>query len=114
MKALYVAFGAGFGASFRFLLDSGMKKLHTSWLPFETLLINISGSFLLGVVVNSHENWVLVFGTGFAGAFTTWSTLAVEAHALVKTKNHTKAFTYLLLTFILGIGAAGLGFAISN
>ena len=114
MKAILIALGAGFGASSRFLIDTGLKKLHSTWLPFETLLINISGSLLLGTVVNSHGNVVLVLGTGFAGAFTTWSTLAVEAHALVKTKNHVKAFTYLLLTFILGIGAAGLGFAISN
>ena len=114
MKAIYVALGAGLGASARFLIDSYLKRLHTSWIPLETLLINVSGSFILGVVVNSGTHVALIIGTGFAGAFTTWSTLAVEAHALVKTKSHVKAFTYLLLTFVLGIGAAGLGFAISN
>jgi CrcB protein len=114
MKALYVAFGAGFGAAARYVIDVAVKKLHTHWIPFETLGINIAGSFMLGLVLNSQGNALLVLGTGFAGAFTTWSTLAVEAHALVKTKNHAKAFAYLVLTFILGIGAAGLGIAFNH
>lgn len=114
MKALYIALGAGFGASARYAIDVTVKKLHKHWIPFETLGINISGSFLLGLVLNSHGNWALILGTGFAGAFTTWSTLAVEAHSLVKSKSHAKAFTYLVLTFILGISAAGLGIALAN
>jgi len=114
MKALLVAIGAGFGAASRYLVDIFVKKLHRSWIPFETLGINVAGSFLLGLVINNHGNVSLILGTGFAGAFTTWSTLAVEAHSLVQTKSHVKAFTYLLLTFVLGIGAAGLGIALSN
>lgn len=114
MKALLVALGAGFGASARYLIDLAVKKLHSHWIPFETLGINIAGSFILGLVLNSHGNTLLILGTGFAGAFTTWSTLAVEAHALVKTKSHAKAFTYLVLTFILGIGAAGIGIALAH
>ncbi len=114
IKALYIALGAGVGASARYLLDYVVKKLHTSWIPIETLGINIAGSFLLGLVINSQDSVLLILGTGFAGAFTTWSTLAVEAHALVHTKSHTKAFTYLTLTLILGIGAAGAGIALSR
>ena len=114
MKALYVGFGAGFGAAARYFIDVTVKRLHSHWMPFETLAINITGSFLLGLVINNHGSMFLVLGTGFAGAFTTWSTLAVEAHALVQTRSHTKAFTYLVLTFVLGIGAAGLGIAFAN
>ena len=114
MKALLVACGAGFGASSRYVVDYFVKRLHRSWIPFETLGINISGSFLLGLVINNHGNLGLIIGTGFAGAFTTWSTLAVEAHSLVQIKSHAKAFAYLLLTFILGIAAAGLGIALAN
>jgi CrcB protein len=114
MKAILVALGAGFGASSRYMIDVSVKRLHSWWIPFETLAINIAGSFLLGLVINNHGNIGLILGTGFAGAFTTWSTLAVEAHSLVETKSHAKAFAYLVLTFILGIGAAGLGIAIAN
>lgn len=114
MKALYVALGAGFGASFRYVVDLLIKKMHSNWLPIETLLINIAGSFVLGLVLNHHGNALLILGTGFAGAFTTWSTFAVEAHTIVKTKSHVQAFIYLALTFVLGIGAAGIGIAIAN
>lgn len=114
MRALYVALGAGVGASARFVLDSLIKKLHSHWMPLETLLINVAGSFVLGLVINSGGNTLLAVGTGFAGAFTTWSTLAVEAHALVHTKSHGKAFTYLLLTLICGIGAAALGVKLAS
>ena len=114
MRAIYVAFGAGIGAPARYLIDQWIKKLHSHWLPLETLLINVAGSFVLGLVINSGNNWRLIVGTGFAGAFTTWSTLAVEAHSFVHTKSHSKAFIYLLLTLILGVGAAALGIKISN
>jgi CrcB protein len=114
MRALYIALGAGVGACGRFILDSFIKKLHSHWLPLETLLINVVGSFVLGLVINTGGHVSLMIGTGFAGAFTTWSTLAVEAHALVHTKSHGKAFTYLLLTLICGISAAALGVKLAS
>ena len=51
----------------------------------------------------------LLLGTGFAGAFTTWSTLAFEQYQLVREGKKWSAVIYLLLTLILGIGAAALG-----
>jgi CrcB protein len=114
MRAIYVALGAGIGAPTRYLLDQWIKKLHSHWMPLETLLINVSGSFVLGLVINAGSNWRLLIGTGFAGAFTTWSTLAVEAHTFIHTKSHSKAFIYLVLTLVLGVSAAALGIKLAS
>ena len=109
MKAILVALGAGFGATARYILDYYVKRWHRSSIPIETLTINVLGSFILGLVVNSRGNLPLLLGTGFAGAFTTWSTLAYEQHQLIKSGKSVNAMIYLIATFVLGIGAAGLG-----
>ena len=109
MRALLIALGAGIGAPVRYLIDREVKKIHRSLIPFETLGINTAGSFVLGLMINSDSHWQLIIGTGFAGAFTTWSTFAIEEHRLMKDRHHTKALAYLALTLVLGISAAALG-----
>ena len=109
MRALLVALGAGFGAPARYVIDYYIKKSRTSAIPYETLGINILGSFILGLVIDGNHNTSLLLGTGFAGAFTTWSTLALEQYQLVREGKKWSAVIYLLLTLVLGIGAAALG-----
>ena len=109
MRALFVALGAGIGAPLRYVLDLQVKKLHRSLIPLETLIINTLGSFVLGLMINAHGHWPLIVGTGFAGAFTTWSTFAVETHHLLQHKHRNKAAIYLALTLVCGISAAALG-----
>ena len=106
---LLIALGAGVGAPARYLVDQKVKKLHRSLIPIETLGINTVGSFILGLTVHYNHNIGFVIGTGFAGAFTTWSTFAVEAHHLIKKNHRGKAYLYLALTLVLGIGAAAIG-----
>jgi CrcB protein len=106
---LLIALGAGVGAPARYLVDQKVKKLHRSLIPIETLGINTVGSFILGLTVHYNHNIGFVIGTGFAGAFTTWSTFAVEAHHLIKRNHRGKAYLYLALTLVLGIGAAAIG-----
>ncbi len=109
MKPLFVALGAGVGAPTRYIVDYYIKRLHKLSIPVETLGINILGSFILGLVINSNGNLVLLIGTGFAGSFTTWSTLAFEQHQLIKSGRKLSALIYLVLTLILGISAAAFG-----
>jgi fluoride exporter len=106
---LLIALGAGVGAPARYLVDQKVKKFHRSLIPLETLVINTVGSFILGVTVHSNHNIGYLIGTGFAGAFTTWSAFAVEAHHLIKEQHKVKAYLYLALTLVLGIGAAAIG-----
>ena len=109
MKALFVALGAGLGAPARYVVDYYVKRAHSSLIPYETLGINILGSFILGLVIDGNQNVSLLLGTGFAGAFTTWSTLSVEQHSLLKNKRYLAAVTYLIATLVLGVGAAAIG-----
>ena len=110
MRALLISLGAGVGAPLRYLIDKNLRKSRINLLPIETLLINILGSFILGVTVHRSAN--ILFGTGFAGAFTTWSAFALETHGLFKSSKHLTAWSYLLLTLVLGVSAAALGNAI--
>lgn len=106
---LLIALGAGVGAPARYALDQQIKKIHRSLIPIETLGINTVGSFILGMTVHYSHDVGFLIGTGFAGAFTTWSTFAVEAHHLIKEDHKGKAYLYLALTLVLGIGAAAIG-----
>ena len=114
VRALLIALGAGFGAPMRFVIDQQVKRIHKSLIPLETLGINTLGSFILGLMITNHGNWQLVIGTGFAGAFTTWSTFAIETHHLMMHSHQRKAMIYLAATLILGIAAAALGVFISK
>ena len=112
MRVLLITLGAGVGAPIRYLIDKNMRKTRNNLLPLETLLINILGSFVLGLTVHRSANVGYLFGTGFAGAFTTWSAFALETHDLFKAKKHWNAWSYLALTLVLGTLAAAAGNAI--
>lgn len=82
--------------------------------PLGTLLINVLGSFLLAIVVTLtlagtiKPEWRLILGTGFLGAFTTFSTFELEAEHLLHT--HFKAGAlYIAANLFLGFGAILLG-----
>jgi CrcB protein len=75
-------------------------------------VINILGSFILGLVITGGGSTLLILGIGFAGAFTTWSTFAMETHTLFMAKRHRIAWMNLLATLVLGIAAAALAHAL--
>jgi CrcB protein len=107
---LLIALGAFFGAPLRYYLDHQFRRRLA--FPGGILLVNISGSFLLGLISKaSSETWALV-GIGFAGAFTTWSAFALD---LNKDLRHPRRFLgNVCATLILGILAAGLGRALAG
>lgn len=103
MIPLLVACGGALGASMRFLLGHLLDER----LPLGTLLANVTGSFLLGLLAASSlsgEAWALL-GTGFCGAFTTYSALAVKSVEL----GRATGTAYALGTVVLAVGAACLG-----
>lgn len=79
--------------------------------PVGTLLVNIVGSFLLAMVLMLSTQGILpsalrlAIGTGFIGAFTTFSTFELDAHLLFEQGHHLRAAVYVLANLILGYGA---------
>lgn len=104
-KAQLISLGAFFGAPLRYYVDHQFRRRFT--FPGGVLLVNVAGSFLLGVISKSSDATLALLGIGFAGAFTTWSAFALD---LNKDQVHSRRFlANLFATLILGIVAAGVG-----
>lgn len=81
-----------------------------------TWIVNIAGSFLLGVLASLYwseeiPEWAwMLFGIGFCGAFTTFSTFSVETLKMLRKKAYKSAVLYVVTSVILGITVATVGF----
>lgn len=111
----YVALGGFLGANSRYLVGRWAKKKESD-IPIGTLFVNLTGSFLLGYLISSSFDgyWYSLFGVGFLGAFTTFSTMNVEAVQLFMQKKTSATFIYIVLTYTAGISLAFLGFFLST
>lgn len=78
-----------------------------------TLVVNVSGSFALGLLWNVAPPMVSVVGLAGLGTFTTFSSFARDAVALVEQRQVARAAGYLALSVGLGVGAAALGVALA-
>lgn len=116
INMLLVSIGAVFGVLIRLLLSNRIKKKWQTQFPIATLLINISGSFLLGLLfasgLNSH--FQLLIGTGFISTYTTFSTFKLENIELHLNKNYRVFWSYMGASYVLGIGCAALGLWVGN
>jgi len=107
---VWVALAAGVGAVCRYMLDQAVPF---RGFPYGTLVINVSGSFVLGLVVGGlHGSCATVLGAGFAGGYTTLSTLAWETLSLVEERSALEAGLNVVGSAALGLAAAGLGLAL--
>ncbi|PEX84060.1 fluoride efflux transporter CrcB [Bacillus cereus] len=106
-----VATGGFFGAITRFAISNWFKNNYPTAFPIATFLINIIGAFLLGYIigVGISTGWQLLLGTGFMGAFTTFSTFKLESIQLFKRKKFGTFLIYISTTYIVGILFAFLG-----
>lgn len=112
----FVALGGACGASLRFYIS----QLVLNWLgkgfPFATLLVNICGSFVMGLLyqlieyelMDLHVHRTLI-GIGFLGAFTTFSTFSLDSLLLLQQGEMLKAALNIFLNVFMCIGAAALG-----
>lgn len=80
MTALLVALGAAVGAPMRYLVNHRMRERWATTPAAGTLTVNVIGSLVLGCLAGAAVggSWMALFGIGFCGAFTTFSTLALE------------------------------------
>lgn len=109
---LWVSLGAVGGASLRYWLSRFVAKIADTAFPYGTLLINVSGSFLLGLFliwtterVLADPRWRLLVAIGFCGSYTTFSSYAFESMAYFE-QGHWPLFAANILTNnVLCLGA---------
>lgn len=113
MTILLVALGGAAGAVVRYLTDALVAARFGRAFPWGTLVVNVVGSFLLGVVMAKFTGDAALFaGTGFCGALTTYSTFASESVGLLDEKAAGKAVANVVLSLTLGLAACALGVAL--
>ena len=112
-QALLVAAGAAVGAPARVLVGRAVRQRFGSGPWVGTLVVNVGGSFVLGLLVGggAGASAVALVGTGFCGAFTTFSTLALELLDAGEDRDAAAVARIVGLSLVLGIGAAALGWA---
>lgn len=101
----------GIGALLRFLLDSAVSARVGREFPYGTLIVNLTGAFILGLLVGValDKEAYRIAGTGLIGAFTTFSTWTLESHRLGEDGQLRLAIVNFAVSLILGIAAAWAG-----
>jgi CrcB protein len=116
--ALAVAGGAAVGAPCRYLLDRAVQARHDQRFPWGTLVINVLGSGVLGLLLGwsaaaagpgVSPAVLAALGTGWCGAFTTYSTFGYETVRLAADRLPYRAAGYAVLSIVLGLVAAAIG-----
>lgn len=118
---IYIAIGGAIGSVLRYLTSILVTKYWSNQFPLATLITNVLGCFIIGVLIaileknnlgNSNLKWLLV--TGFCGGYTTFSTFGYENYSLLQSNNSILAFGYIALSVLLGIFAVWFGIFVSK
>ena len=117
MKWLLVSAGAACGAMLRLFFAQTMNAIHPS-IPYGTLMANILGGFLMGLVLaasNQLSNEMrFLLATGFLGGLTTFSTFSAESFTLLDSSRIGMAFMLITIHVVGSIAATALGFWLLN
>lgn len=118
-QILLVGIGGAAGSILRFLIAIVVSRWLPTAFPLGTFLINILGSFLIGVLASRFAapadlGTRLLLVTGFCGGFTTFSTFSSENLTLLQNQQTALAFLNIIGSVVLGLGAAWLGLTIAR
>ena len=111
-----LSLAGGVGAGTRFFVDGFIKSHTRATFPLGTLLINVSGSLILGLLLGLSMGFIvpepvyLVGGTGFLGGYTTFSTASFESVRLLQERRYLASLANGLGMAVLSVAAAGGGF----
>ncbi|TAM40451.1 fluoride efflux transporter CrcB [bacterium] len=109
IKFINLVIGGAAGTVARYLLDGAVYRFVGTGFPYGTLVINISGCFILGLLTAlADKKFILgpdarlLLMIGFCGAFTTFSTMIFETDSLVRNGQALRAFTNIFASVIFG------------
>ena len=122
MPYVLVGVGGFLGANARLVVAHVVGTLFETRFPLGTFLINVSGSFLVGIVVTivgqkvtpGSEAMRLALGVGFLGAFTTFSTFELETHALFEEGSWVTASANIAASLFVGLVAVRAGIFVAK
>jgi CrcB protein len=122
MPYLLVGVGGFLGANARYVIARGLGAAFDTPFPIGTIVVNISGSFLLGILgalvaqkVTPHSEALrLALGVGFLGGFTTFSTFEFETHALLADGSWMTATANIVASVLIGLFAVRAGIVVAR
>lgn len=121
VRYLVISLGGVLGANARYLLGNWITARYGTSFPYGTMVINVSGSFVIGfflVLITErfvvHPNWQLFFAVGFLGAYTTFSTFSFESAALIQDGSWLLALANMIGSVVLGLVAVLAGMALAR
>ena len=112
MNTLYVILGAAIGAPARFAIDQYIRKFTSK--PYGIFLVNVIGSFVIGLTFNKTEQVHDLIAVGFAGAFTTWPTFMLDIYLGFELKRYREISVNLVMSLGFGLAAAYLGLQLAS
>lgn len=118
---LLIGVGGMFGSIARYLTGQLFNRYFSDPLPVGTLVVNIVGAFLVGVIIGMGERyrwftepWHFFLAVGFCGSFTTYSTFAYENYTLIKQGHVSTLFFYISISLVVGTLLAWAGYMLSK
>jgi len=117
----YAAIGGALGTALRYLLTLAIQERAAGGFPIATLLINITGSLLLGFLMryglegsSASPELRLMLTTGFCGGFTTFSTFSYETARLLEGGEWQRGVAYIVASVVACLGGTVIGFALAR
>ena len=112
MNTFLIIIGAAIGAPARFIIDQYFRKFTDK--HFGTFVVNVAGSFLIGLSYSSTEKWHDFVAIGFAGAFTTWSTFIIDIFLGYELKHYKVVAINVVASLAVGLLAAYGGYLLAS
>jgi CrcB protein len=112
---ILLSLAGGVGAITRYVVDSLVRTRWQRDFPLGTLIINVTGSFILGILAGlviahgASDHVKAIAGTGFCGGYTTFSAASVESIRLAQRREWVSFFGYTAVSMVVALLATGAG-----
>lgn len=114
MNLLSFVLLAALGGFIRYAMEYYFPAVGASAFPRATLIVNIAGAFLLGLVLAAPGQTQVILGIGFCGTLTTFSGVSLQLHRRLTSKAYRAALNYTVALLAGGLCAAGAGIIIGR